>query len=746
MTDFEKMGLFYLGKDLDNKEDLCLLPSKELTTHAVCMGMTGSGKTGLGIALLEEAGLDKIPALIIDPKGDVTNLMLTFPGLTPEEFKPWCEGDAAECAKKWEKGLKEWGEDRTRIQKLRASVDISVYTPGSQAGIPLSILSSFAPPPKELQKDEEALRDRILSLTSSLLALLGRNLDPLKSREHILISTLIAQAWEKGESLDLSRLIGQVQNPPITRIGALDLQTFYPVKERKELAISLNNLLASPGFQVWMEGEPLDIQNLLYTKEGKPRLAILSIAHLNDQERMFFVTLLLSEFLSWMRRQSGTSSLRALLYMDEIFGFFPPTASPPSKLPMLTLLKQGRAFGVGVVLVTQNPVDLDYKGLSNCGTWFVGKLQTARDKARVLEGLKVASNGEIDGKKLDELLSQVGQRKFILQSIYLKKPLLFETRWTLSYLRGPLTLAQIATLTPEKHKGPSKRGGEERKEKMVAPIGMEELYLQNFSGKGVRYTPLALGKGKVHFVDAKSQLDIWKEVMLLAPFEEGRVMWQKGERAERLPFAKTPLPQATYDPLPPGLNAAVLAKELSSYLYQCEELQIYKSGKMISDGKESEEEFGLRVKMAEKEARDGAYAKIRAKYRKKIDALTVKMNRLQTKLAAARQKGAIEKADTALSFGSTILGALFGKKITGKTIAGAGGALRKAGRVLGKSRDVDALSAEYQRCSAELERLRKEMEEELAGNLSSFPITTVHLSPRKSDIAVEPVVLVWAPD
>ncbi|MCE5293540.1 MAG: DUF87 domain-containing protein, partial [Chlamydiales bacterium] len=415
MEAFEKAGMFYLGKAVDPKtgkvtDSYTLYDSKNFTTHAVCVGMTGSGKTGLGITLLEEAALDKTPAIIIDPKGDLGNLLLAFDNLSADEFMPWVdktEADkkdlsvkkyAQEVADSWKKGLESWGESAKRVQAFNNSVEKVIYTPASTMGRPLSILHSFTAPPVEQLKDVQGIRDKVQSITSSLLGLLGITADPIKSKEHILISTIVDQAWKKGHDVDIATLIQQIQKPPFSKIGALDIDTFYPPKERMELSIQLNNLLASPGFQAWMQGEPLDIQRLLYTPEGKPKLSIISIAHLSDAERMFFVTLLLNECITWMRQQPGTSSLRALLYMDEIFGYFPPSAMPPSKLPMLTLLKQARAYGLGIVLVTQNPVDLDYKGLANCGTWFIGKRHTERDNMRVIEGLNMASNGELDGK------------------------------------------------------------------------------------------------------------------------------------------------------------------------------------------------------------------------------------------------------------------------------------------------------------------------------------------------------------
>ncbi len=246
-----------------------------------------------------------------------------------------------------------------------------------------------------------------------------------------------------------------MQSPPFERVGVLDLESFYPAKDRQALAMTLNNLLASPGFAAWTEGEPLDVARLFHTAEGKPRLSILSIAHLDDRERMFFVTLLLGELVAWMRAQPGTQSLRALLYMDEVMGFLPPSAAPPSKAPMLTLLKQARAFGLGVVLATQNPVDLDYKALGNAGTWFLGRLQTERDQARVLDGLEgsdAARGGGFDRAEMGRLLAGLGKRVFLLHSVHEEKPILFGTRWALSYLRGPLTREEIARLQPRRRR------------------------------------------------------------------------------------------------------------------------------------------------------------------------------------------------------------------------------------------------------------------------------------------------------
>jgi hypothetical protein len=462
---FEKLGAFYLGRPYDPAKKspepgLILYDSKDLVTHAVCVGMTGSGKTGLCIALLEEAALDGVPSIAIDPKGDLTNLMLTFPELRPEDFRPWINEDdarakslspdefAAQQAKLWKDGLAEWGQDGERIRRLK-DADFAIYTPGSSAGIPISIVASFAAPAEAVREDSELLRDRVTTTATSLLGLLGIEADPIQSREHILIANLLTQAWSAGEDLDLAALIEQIQKPPMARVGALDLESFYPAKARSQLAVKMNNLLASPGFNAWLEGVPLDVGQLLRSEGGKPRVAIVSIAHLSESERMFFVSLLLNQVLDWVRAQSGTTSLRAILYMDEIFGYFPPVAEPPSKRPLLTLLKQARAYGLGIVLATQNPVDLDYKGLANTGTWLLGRLQTERDKARVLEGLEgasVSAQAQFDKQKIDSLLSGLSKRIFLMNNVHEDAPVVFESRWAMSYLRGPLTRDQIKKL------------------------------------------------------------------------------------------------------------------------------------------------------------------------------------------------------------------------------------------------------------------------------------------------------------
>jgi hypothetical protein len=463
--DIEQPACFYLGReyDLAKREVLpdkyVMYDARDLTTHGVVVGMTGSGKTGLCIALLEEAAIDGIPAVLIDPKGDLTNLLLHFPDLDPKQFAHWLNEEdaqqkglsrekyAEELAARWRKGLEETGQSPERIAKLKAAAQWRIYTPGSETGLPLSILGSFAAPKGKVPR--EALTQKIDATATALLGLTGIAADPVQSREHILIAQLLLNSWTAGKDLDLAGLILQIQNPPIRTVGAYNLETFFPAKERLKFASTLNNVLAAPSFSTWTTGEPLDLAAML-TRNGKPQQLIFYTAHLDDTQRMFFTTLLLEEVLNWTRRQSGTTNLRALLYFDEVFGYLPPhPANPPSKGPLLTLLKQGRAFGVGALLATQNPVDLDYKALSNAGTWFIGKLQTDRDKARLLDGLEgvAAEQGTLtDRAYLDGVISALGNRVFVLHNIHKSAPVLFQSRWALSFLRGPLTREQVSEL------------------------------------------------------------------------------------------------------------------------------------------------------------------------------------------------------------------------------------------------------------------------------------------------------------
>jgi hypothetical protein len=607
---------FYLGRHLDNPQaeptDKPLYyDPPDLTTHAIVTGMTGSGKTGLCVTLLEEAALQNIPALIIDPKGDLTNLLLHFPDLVPQDFEPWIDPESArrdgvrveqaavKTAKTWKDGLAKWGMDSSRVRALKNAAQFAVYTPGSDAGIPVSVLSSLAVPDLDWRDNREVLREKIASTVTALLGLIGiDDIDPLRSREHILLSHIFENAWSKGRSLDLTELILQTQNPPFDKLGALPLDTFFPAKARTSLVMQLNAILAAPSFETWREGQALDIPDLLYTPDGRPRHSVFYLAHLSEAERMFFVTLLLSSVETWMRTQGGTNSLRALLYMDEIYGYLPPQKNPPSKPPLLRMLKQARAFGVGLMLATQNPVDVDYKALSNAGSWFIGKLQTERDKERLLDGLDSAAGG-LNRQAYNKLISSLGKRAFILHNVHEKQPALFRTRWAMNYLAGPMTRNQIPALnelvganwdadvvmaadapetvsTPESESGSlssyqpvsvngNKRRRPERKRvqrphdgssetRPAIPSGFGEFFLPfnlsmaeafNTAGRsmpvdaeqvGMLYRPSLLAAATVRFLNRKYGVDseVSRSMLITNPDQRGVVRWEDVGREIKL--------------------------------------------------------------------------------------------------------------------------------------------------------------------------------------------------------------------
>ena len=785
MQDFEKLGAFYLGRpyDLDQKrphEGLLLYDSKDLVTHAVCVGMTGSGKTGLCITLLEEAAIDSIPAIIIDPKGDLSNLLLTFPNLAPDDFAPWLnEGeDAAQKAKLWKEGLASWRQDGERIKRLRDSAEFRIYTPGSNAGIPVSILKSFDAPNEAIRQDNELFGERINTTVTSLLGLIGVTADPLRSREHILLSNILHREWSNGGNLDIAGLIQQIQSPSMTKIGVMELDTFFPAGDRMELAMALNHLLASPSFASWMEGEPLDIQNLLYTPQGKPRLSIFSIAHLADAERMFFVSLLLNQVLGWVRAQSGTTSLRAILYMDEIFGYFPPVANPPSKLPLLTLLKQGRAFGLGVVLATQNPVDLDYKGLANTGTWFIGRLQTERDKARVLEGLEgiaAGSGQKFDKQEMDETLAGLSNRIFLLNNVHDDAPVVFETRWAMSYLRGPLTRSQIKllmdplklktapqpTLTPLSAVPLTVRPSAPRTQ-LSSDIPQYYIPVRSSADANAKlvYQPMLLGVAEIHYSKSKT-IDVTQQITLLATINDGPIDldWNEATSID-LPaedLETEPQPNAQFAEAPAKATKvksyATWRKDFASWIYRTQRLELLESPSLdiASNPGESERDFRVRLQQIAREQRDQAVDKLRQKYAARFAQLEERKRRAEQAVAREAEQAKDQKFQTAISFGATLLSSFMGRKRTSmSTLGRATTAVRGVSRTRRQADDVERAEDNVAAVTQRLADLEAEFKAEAETIERSFDpqteqLGTVSLKPTKANINVKLLTLVWMP-
>lgn len=790
MTSFEKLGLFYLGREVDSAtktrgEAPLLYDSSDLVTHGVIVGMTGSGKTGLGIDLIEEAAIDGVPVIAIDPKGDLGNLMLTFPGLSAAEFTPWVNPDEARRAgqspeafgeaeaARWAKGLAEWGQDGGRIARLRDAAEFALYTPGSSSGRPLSIVRSFAAPEPAILNDPELLSDRVTTAATSVLTLAGVNAEPMRSREHVLVSTLFLEAWRAGIDLDLPALIAQVRTPAVTTVGVLDLESFYPARERFELAMQLNQLLAAPGFSAWLQGEPLSIDRLLHGANGRPRVSIISLAHLDDQERMFFVSLLLNELVGWMRSQRGTSSLRALVYFDEIAGFLPPVANPPSKAPLLTLLKQARAFGLGLTVATQNPVDLDYKALANAGTWILGRLQTDRDKARVLDGLEGAAGPAgtgFDRAQIDRLLSSLGKRVFLLHNVHEKEPVLFETRWALSYLRGPLGRDEIkklsgpATQVPTVPAVPPVPKGLVPKElvpTVQAPV-LDPGISQFFVPGGNYYVPMVLGVAKVSYSDAKLGLDETREVAVLTPIGDGPVAvdWEHAEPAD---FPVTDLRKApegeaaTFAALPAAAakprSYATWEKDFSRWAAQSQSIELFKSprAKLLSAPEESERDFRVRLGHEAREARDAARAKVRDQYASKLTTLQDRIRRAEQAVQVQSEQASGAKVSAAVSIGATIFGALLGRKaVSAGTLGRATTAARGMGKVGKEAQDVTRAAETVTALTQQLNDLQAELEADLQAVSAEWDPATdvlgrVLVKPKRGGVSVQLVALAWVP-
>jgi Helicase HerA, central domain len=788
MQDFEKMGAFYLGKTYDTNagklnDELLMYDSQDLTTHAVIIGMTGSGKTGLGIGLLEEALVDNIPVIAIDPKGDLCNLLLSFPDLSSAEFKPWVNleeaarqglnGDtfAAQQAELWKKGLGDWGQDSERIRRMRSSVTMAIYTPGASHGLQVSVLKSFDVPPTAVMEDSDALRERIQTSASGLLGLLGIDADPIRSREHILLSNIFSSAWAAGTNLDLGALIQAIQTPSFEKIGVMNLESFYPGKERFELAMQLNNLLASPGFSSWMEGEPLDIQKMMYTPEGKPRLTVFSIAHLGDAERMFFVSMLMNNMLGWMRSQSGTSSLRAVLYMDEIFGYFPPNGNPPSKTPILTLLKQARAFGLGLVLATQNPVDLDYKGLANTGTWFIGRLQTENDKARVLEALSGAMTGStpMSQSDLDKMLSSLGKRVFLMHNVHESHPVTFQTRWTMSYLAGPMTGPQIKTLMMASKKliaastasnavkSPSSNAiGNSGSGRPMLPPNVTQYFVPS-KLEGATYYPFVLGAAQARFSSPKYKIDTARTMRLIAEIGDGPVpiRWDEAQliELELDALESEPVTPSDFADLPsPGSDAKNYAKwekDFGKWVAQTQALVLYesKANKSISEPDESEGDFRARLAHHAREGRDDLKARLREKYAGKLSGLQDKLARAMQKREQEAAQANQKKLEAVVNVGMGVLGALFGGGRR-TTVSAASRAVKSASQAFGQQGDVGRADDTVEAIQAQLNELNTQLEAELTALEAGNPdeaLEEVRLKPKSTDINLELLVLAWVP-
>ena len=801
-------GSYYLGHQLEDGErtDPLHYDSSDLTTHGVIVGMTGSGKTGLGVIALEEALLAGTPILAFDLKGDLTNLSLVFPDLAPADFRPWIEPGAAkreglsedaladQVAERWRGGLAGSGLGQADLAALRDAADVTVYTPGSTAGVPLNVIGELSAP---ADGNAEDMREEASAIASGLLGLVDVDADPLSSPAHILIANLVEQAWAKGEDLDLPTLLARIMEPPFRKLGVFELDVFFPADERRALAMRLNALLASPTFAAWTEGQPLDIETLLRGSDGRPGAAVIYIAHLSDAERQFVVALVLSKLVTWMRQQSGSGDLRALVYLDEVFGFVPPTAEPPTKRVLLTLLKQGRAFGVGLLLATQNPVDLDYKAMSNAGTWMIGRLQTERDKARILEGLRSAAGG-FDLGAMSDLVTGLGSREFVLHNTHDRGgPKLFTTRWAMSYLRGPLTRDQVSLLTgPPRATVPEEQAADPASvvigasaktpvstpeelaedETRLAPEVPDQVpvryadpaapWLHDIGGdsNGRRYAPAVVARVHLLFDERRAGLDHqeqWEAVLFPIGDAPSAADWRPIDFDERDLRPAAPSEDIVFRldsaPLATAAFYRDLKKDLVAELKRNRSLELLRNPKLklFSRPGESSDEFAVRCNTAAEKGADEDAAKLRKTYNKKMDRVRAALERAEDRVTELQHDTKSRRGHEFVAAASDLLGSFFGGRKSTRSIAtGAGRVLKGASsRRSVSSRASQRLRTAENRLEDQGEKL-EDLEQELldeileiderwqaaAAEVEPFPVSL-----EANDIDVDDLVLAWLP-
>lgn len=798
------LGNTYLTDQGEISEERVTYDPEDLTTHAVAVGMTGSGKTGLCIDLLEEAALRGIPALMIDPKGDMTNTLLHFPELKPEDFQPWVNPDRArreektlseaarDAAELWESGLSRWGIGKDRIRALARAAQFAVYTPGSEAGLPINILASLKAPELSWDDHQEVLREKISGTVMGLLGLVGiQDLDPVRSREHILLSNIFEQAWSRDRDLELGELILQIQNPPFEKLGMLDVETFMPGEDRLELAMLLNNILAAPGFQSWITGQPLNVQELLYTPEGKPRHSVLYLAHLSEAERMFFVTLLYSAVETWMRAQKGTTSLRALVYFDEIYGYLPPVKNPPSKTPILRMLKQARAFGVGQVLVTQNPVDIDYKALSNAGTWLIGKLQTEQDKNRLLEGLEGAQPG-IEKDTYDRLISTLDKRVFLLHNVHQDQPKVFHTRWAMNYLTGPLTRSQIPALNQlvgageaaaaasgepqveleaeqlesgalESPPGSSTQPAvPARVDEYFYPVGIapraateeESLTWEGTQEPVVLYRPALAAQASVRFLKRNYNLDYEQEVTVVVhePDRKGRVDWESWGRdpLDRKGLKTQPAQGARFSSLHPPFNEPAVLSDLESdfkdWIYHSLTVPVRRVEELdISAGPQvSWEDFQKTLEEAVEDVRGKALEKVEKSFEEDLERIKDRLLKEERELEEDQTELSQRKLEEMGTHAENLLSLLAGRR---RRVSSSLTKRRMTSKAKADVQESLDMIEQYQQEIIELNEEREQALEEVQERWREVrkEIEEIQVAPYKKDISIEIFGVLWYP-
>ena len=732
------------------------LESKVLTTHGVILGMTGSGKTGLAIVLLEELARQRVPVVLCDLKGDLTNLLLTFPDLAPADFAPYVpaaeaaagrEAAAAAVAARWKEGLAGWGLGAAEIRAVREGLNWRLLTPGSGLA-PVNLLPALdAPAGYDPDTDPDGARARLDGSTAGLLALVGRGGDPLTDRDHVLVATLLDAAWRAGASLDFATLIRQIGKPPVERFGVLPVEDFYPKDERQQLAVAFNTLLASPAFAAWTRGVPLAMESLIGPADA-PRGSILYLAHLGERERLSFLTLLFSAVLSWTRSQPGSETLRTLLYLDEVQGIVPPTAMPATKTPLLTLLKQGRAFGTGVLLATQNPVDLDYKALGNIGLKLIGRLDTAQDRNRVLGGLDLA-NAEVEQK-----VAALKPRQFLMAGARVGEPRVITSRWAMSYLRGPLTLAELKPLVGEGAPAPAPARPSHAGAVPLLP-DVEQLF-----APGASLAPAVMVEAEIVYRKSTPSIERRVAGRWVAPLRESGVAWERLQQVPTQELRGAPEPGAALAGVPGNASELVKSAE-RAFTREVDSISLevawHRTLRLVQEENENRELFEERCRRA---APDGAgkEAELRRRYEEKIRRLEERIAREKLELERDEQEASARQREKTLTVatgvGEALLGALLGRRRSLGSLARKGASTARS--YSSKGRMAERAQAEVEESRQTLDALERErqqlgddLERELAtlrgGAGGASEIEMLRLVPTAKDIAVRRVALAWLP-
>jgi DNA helicase HerA-like ATPase len=751
--------------------------SDRLTTHGVVVGMTGSGKTGLCLVLLEELVAAGVPVLAIDPKGDLGNLGLVFPGLAPEDFAPWVgDEDPRTVAESWRAGLERAGIGSDRVRQLRERLSMRVYTPGSTAGIPIDLLSLLDAPPEDVRNDPESRTTMVAAAVSGLLGLVGRPSDPVKDPAHVVLSHLVDEKWREGEGVDLSTLVLQLVDPPFEKVGLFPVDTFFDPDARMELAMRFNALLSAPSFASWRTGEALDLDERLAESDRRTPVSVFNVAHLQDAQRQFFISLLLSRLLAWSRRQPGTSRLRGLVFFDEVSGYLPPYPhNPATKAPLLTLMKQARAVGLGVVLSTQNPVDLDYKALSNAGTWAIGRLSTRQDRDRLLKGI------EADG--LDATVAGLAKRQFVLHQVGRGAPATFSSRHAMCYLRGPLTQVEVGSLNAlfgvryeadaERSKGeggPSGVAGEAGLSVAPTVSGVDVAFLDprvvfsaRMEGRFEAFAEPARDDGTVlHrpalFARLRLRFDETRRGFVLDE-ELTRLWFPLGENGhdEPLPvrlepedLRSSPPPESVFAPLPgwcdePG-ELKRLREDVVDSVHRSEARGQFVNPelKLYARSDESRADFEARCEAAVEAAIDAEAAKLNTRFEKKAERVQDQIERKQAQLVEHQGVVRSHQMEEVVNLGATILSFFGGRK---RSLTTAVSKRRQSSRAQAKVGRLESDVAELQEEAIDLEEeLEAALQDIRIAHRAALDATEVReVGLEKSDIDVVSFGLMWVP-